>query len=1270
MSSKTPQEADEPGPARPPEGGPTQPDPAVIEVFCRYLRQLEFEPEADWAGFVDGHREHAEELRLLLEQYERVTAILDRLQPAASFSARLREHYGEGIDPSISLSGDGRRGNGREESSSRSQGRVLSRLAAQNPNLSRYETRQEIARGGMGAIMEVWDRELRRTLAMKVALGARPEPGCSESTEEVAQRKLSRFLEEAQITGQLDHPGIVPVHDIGIDESARVYFTMQLIDGSDLRRVFEFARLERHGWNQRRLISVFVRVCEAMAYAHSKGVVHRDLKPANIMVGAFGEAYVMDWGLAKVLGSEAVVATQEPTEQVTKEGAAHKRSPRAKGQVNTDRSDSDSEGDAALRTLDGDIVGTPAYMAPEQARGKLEEVGPHSDIYSMGAMLYHLLSGHAPYEPLGEKVAAHTILEAVREAPPWPLRGLLPNVDGELAAICEKAMARESSLRYATMMALGEDLRAWVEGRGVSAYTTGVWYETRKWMARNKLTTIALGSIAFLLAVAIALFIYLQQSNLSKLEKSRKDTAEALLEAETAQADAAASAEKALLREAEMKKERDRADREAQDAVEAKLLAEENSKMAQIQTLAATRERARATATAYRSSINAAAFSLRLDEVEAVRRNLFACEEALRGWEWHHLHLASDASVGVSLVQEEGVTDLAVGEGGATLLTYGLGLRPRLWDVAERRMRRVDLPGPTYYRLTPQTQLERWRCALSPNGGIVAATNPADNSVRILSSRTGELLYSSVEHEAPVTAVVFSSSGNLIATASESGTVVVIDTATARVLQTYSELRGAVYALAFSPNGERLLTGGADGSARVLDIAGGADLLHLSGHHGAGVVAVDWAPAGDQVASASLDGSLAVWKADSGVMTALMHGHRGAVHDIVFSRDGQALFSAGEDRTVRMWSAETGKQLRVFNGHEKEVRAVVRLGDSDTIASCSVDGSMRFWDARWDPAKTVIEMPGRGDCNEIAFDPGGRRLLGQFDGAPVAVIDVDRATLEAPSLAPGAADVADPGARREAHTALALAAGSGRVAVATADRRVEIYSSALGSLERSVDGLGQAITRLAISHDGRRLAAGGSRRELFLIDLETGAKTRVELDSSLVALAMSPDGALVVSATSDESLHLWDASDGRSLKRHRDAHSSRIMAVAFSGDGKLLATASADRTARIWSVDDLEFLPPELGGHGEVVTALAFSSVGQRIATGTASGSLNLWSLDSHELLFRSSAHSGKILDLCFSADGTRLATTAAGGELEIWESGRGAERYDLRFGVLGATPR
>jgi WD40 repeat protein len=130
------------------------------------------------------------------------------------------------------------------------------------------------------------------------------------------------------------------------------------------------------------------------------------------------------------------------------------------------------------------------------------------------------------------------------------------------------------------------------------------------------------------------------------------------------------------------------------------------------------------------------------------------------------------------------------------------------------------------------------------------------------------------------------------------------------------------------------------------------------------------------------------------------------------------------------------------------------------------------------------------------------------------------------------------------------------------------------------------------------------------------------------------------------------------------------MAVAFSGDGKLLATASADRTARIWSVDDLEFLPPELGGHGEVVTALAFSSVGQRIATGTASGSLNLWSLDSHELLFRSSAHSGKILDLCFSADGTRLATTAAGGELEIWESGRGAERYDLRFGVLGATPR
>ena len=1250
MTPDRPAEAHEPIPRRDGAGAPAS---AAIEAFCRYLRELEVSSDADWAAFLAAHPEHAADLASLLEQYERISAILERLQPAASFSARLRAHYGEGIDPGVSLSGDGRRRSTGEghDAGARSSGKVLSRLSAQNPNLSRYERRKEIARGGMGAIQEVWDTELRRTLAMKVVLGGVVEPGSSQSSEDTAERRLSRFLHEAQITGQLDHPGIVPVHDIGMDEAGRVFFTMQLIDGHDLRKVFEFARLERHDWNTRRVISVLVRVCESMAYAHSKGVVHRDLKPANIMVGAFGEAYVMDWGLAKVLGEDGLPLGEDlPARSGNKK-------------VHTDRSDSDTGGASSLQTLDGDIVGTPAYMAPEQARGKLAEVGPHSDVYAMGAMLYHLLSGHAPYEPLGEKVPAHTILDAVRKAPPWPLRQAQPEVNSELAAICEKAMAREPSLRYESMMALGEDLRAWVEGRGVGAYTTGVWYETRKWMARNMLTTIALGSIAFLLMVSVVLFIYLQQSNLSKLETEKLAKESALSDAQIARAEADAKAEEASDREAEMKVERDRADREADEARTQKQLAEENAHQLGIQTAIAQEQQKRATSTAYRSSINAAAFSLRLDELEAARRNLDACDVGLRGWEWHHLDLASDPSVGDPRVQERGVTDLAVAEGGATLLTYGFGLRPRLWDVAERKMHAVELPGPTLLGLRPQTQLARWRCAVAPNGKVVAVSNPMDNSLLLANAATGDLMSTVLEHEGAITGVCFSPDGRQLATCSEDGSVVVLTLALAPyVAQRLDAEAGPLLALAFSPDGRRIATGGADRSTRVWDVESGELELHLTGHHTREVVSIDWTPAGDRIVSASLDGSLAIWSSSDGAMTSVMHGHRGEVYDVVFGRDGETLFSAGEDRTVRMWQSITGMELRVFNGHVDEVRALVRLGDSDSLASCSRDGTLRFWDARWDPAATPLPLPGSGDCTELAFGPEGRRLLANVVGGTVAVLDADRGLIEREALNLPVDGTQDPGVRRAAHSAMVVARVSGRVAIASPGQ-VALYSGLSGELERTIVGFDSSITRLAISDDGTRLlAGGGSRRQLYFVDAESGEVRKVELSSSLAAIALSPDGEQAVTALTNERLQAWEFSTGRSRQYIDSAHSASVTDLTFNADGTRLASSSADRTARLWVMPELEFLGPEFGGHEDVVTAVAFSPTEARLVTGAASGSLRVWNLETHELLFHSAGGGQRIHDLCFSPDGKRLAMSASERQVQVWESDRGDERYRRRF--------
>src|SRR5688500_1375331 len=177
-------------------------------------------------------------------------------------------------------------------------GELIERLAGRAPNGARYQIEGEIGRGGMGAILRAFDPDLRRVLAMKVALEQ------DAATDARQRQRLGRFLEEAQITGQLDHPGVVPVHELGLDAQGRLYFTMRLVRGQELGAIYELASKGRDDWSTVRVLGVLLKVCEAMAYAHSKGVIHRDLKPANVMVGRFGEVYVMDWGLAKVIGRD------------------------------------------------------------------------------------------------------------------------------------------------------------------------------------------------------------------------------------------------------------------------------------------------------------------------------------------------------------------------------------------------------------------------------------------------------------------------------------------------------------------------------------------------------------------------------------------------------------------------------------------------------------------------------------------------------------------------------------------------------------------------------------------------------------------------------------------------------------------------------------------------------------------------------------------------------------------------------------------------------
>ncbi len=410
---------------------------------------------------------------------------------------------------------------------------VLKRLESRLTPSTRFRVEGEIARGGMGAILQIWDEDLRRTMAMKVALGG--AGGRAPSlTEEVDPRVLARLLEEAQVTGQLDHPGIVPVHELGLDETGRVYFTMRLVRGRDLEHVFALVRTGAEGWSVTRALGVLLKACEALAYAHDKGVVHRDLKPANLMVGRFGEVYVMDWGLARVRGERE----RHDLRVAADPGAlAGREQPLAVDR----REDASGQGNEELYTMDGDVLGTPAYMAPEQARGELERIDARSDVYSMGAMLYALLGGSAPYGPRG----AFAVLQELLAGPPRPLEELAPAAPAELVAIAAKAMAREPAQRYPDMLALAEDLRAFLEGRVVSAFETGALAEARKWVRRNRPLAAALAAgVLALVAGLVTSVVLKRRADASALlaEERRGEAVEAATRADASAREAARQA--------------------------------------------------------------------------------------------------------------------------------------------------------------------------------------------------------------------------------------------------------------------------------------------------------------------------------------------------------------------------------------------------------------------------------------------------------------------------------------------------------------------------------------------------------------------------------------------------------------------------------------------------------------------------------------------------------------------------------------------------------
>jgi WD40 repeat protein/serine/threonine protein kinase len=1074
------------------------------------------------------------------------------------------------------------------------------------PVVPGYEILGELGSGGMGAVYRARQLSLNREVAIKLL------------KRRYASDPLAahRFLDEARITGLLEHPAIPPVHDIGTLPDGRPFLAMKLIKGSSLADLLAGAT-PRAGGPPARFVAVFAQVCQAVAYAHSRGVIHRDLKPANVMVGSFGEVQLMDWGLAR----EARGAEPEPCGADT---AAGVDAPAPLAEVRTPQSH---------LTHAGSVVGTPAFMAPEQARGALAAIDERSDVFGLGAVLCAILTGEPPYVGPSTQAVRQLAIRGATEAA--FVRLDRSGGDPELVALCKRCLAADPAARPRDARQVADAVAAHLaaaDERARRAELARVRSEERR---KRRLDRVMLAwAVSLILALAgfgvglarlwrdtAGARDQLQQSN-NLLGEEKKLTEAARDEAlrQKGLADAARDQALRLRAQADSARAEEAGLRLVADAARDEALRQKG--IAERAGAAEAAVRKRLEGADYGHTMQVAYQEWRDNNIPAGRALLDGTRPHLRGWEFRHVHRLCNAWLLTLRGHTDQVYSAALSRDGARAVTAGRDGTARVWDAKT---------GAELLVLRGQKRMSA--AAFSPDGVRVVTAN-WDGTARAWDAKTGEPLVEFKGHASPVLWVAYSLDGSRVVTAAgnpelpfvgSDNTARVWDAATGKQLAAFAGHEDIVTSAAFSADRSRVVTSSQDRTARVWDASTGRELLTLRGH--AGVVASAAFSADDsRIVTASSDRTARVWDAKTGRPLLALTGHDDWVTSAHFSTDGARVVTASWDTTARLWDAKTGAELFALKGHADRVASAAFSADGSRVITASWDRTARLWDAVAG-AQGPILRGFRGFVYSVSVSADGSRA--------------------AAGCRDGSVRVWDAVARRDVFT-LAKDAGP--------------------------------VLCTAFTPDRARVAAGSfsekGKGTLTLWDAKTGKELLAfQAHASLItAVSFNPDGSRLVTASADATAKVWDTSGvgapGGTAKLvfTLRGHDGALYAAAFAPAGRpLVATGGADGTAKLWDAKTGKELRT-LRGHAGAVNAAAFSADGSKVVTGSEDATAKVWDATTGEELLALRGHTDRVTSAAFIPDGSRVVTGSHDRTAKLWDARTGVEVLTLRGHSDGVT--